>query len=279
MAVSQPDIDRLIDAYLSVSTYNFKDYSIKSFMRRIEKLMMDNKLDVEGLINKITTDAIFVEQSVKDITVNTTELFRDPKIWHAIRYRILEKLKDQRRINIWHAGSSTGQEVYSMMILLNEMGLLDKTNIFASDINTDVIDTAKKGEYIYRFNLDYLDNFNQVVRQNPYNFDEFKEVPYSKYFEIDKAKDIIKLNSFLRKKPVYFKHDLVNDGNIFNTKFDLILCRNVLIYFNYELQNNVFDLFHESLFRKGTLVLGVHESILGTKALKFNKKGLYYTKK
>ena len=80
---------------------------------------------------------------------------------------------------------STGQEVYSMMILLNELGLLDKAKIFASDLNTDALDTAKKGNYKYRFNIGYLDNFDKVIKENPYNYEEYNDVPYSKYFKID----------------------------------------------------------------------------------------------
>lgn len=166
-----------------------------------------------------------------------------------------------------------------MLILLNELDLLDKCNILATDLNTDVIDVAKKGEYVYRFNIDYLDNFNKVIRQNPYNFDEFYDIPYSKYFHIDKVKDILAVKPFLLKKVVFKKHDLVKDAGILNSKFDLILCRNVLIYFNNDLQNRIFDNFYENLFSKGYLVLGIHESIIGPKASKYVKKGLVYMKK
>ncbi len=279
MPVTSEEITMLINSLKSSSNYDFTDYSIKSFHRRIEKILMDYKLDLNDLINKTRTDSVFLEQIVKDITVNTTELFRDPKVWQTLRYRILNKLGEKNRINIWHAGCSTGQEVYSMMILLNELGIQDKVNLYATDINTDVLDVARKGEYVYRFNIDYLDNFNKVIRQNPYNFDEFYDVPYSKYFEIDKVKDILAIKPFLLKKAVFKKQDLVKDANVFNVKFDIIMCRNVLIYFNNDLQNRIFEMFYDSLAPKGYLVLGIHESILGPKASKYIKKGLVYMKK
>jgi chemotaxis protein methyltransferase CheR len=279
MQVTPNDIERTIEAIRSNSTYDFSDYSIKSFTRRIEKALFDFKLDIEKLLKRIRTDKNFIETLVKNITVNTTELFRDPKAWHALRYKILNQFSENRRINIWHAGCSTGQEVYSMLILLNELGLLDKANVFATDINEDVIQSAKSGEYTYRFILEYEENFKKVICENPLNFEMINEVPLSKYFALDKYNDIMKVHDFLRKKPVWIKHDLVTEGNSFNTKFDLIVCRNVLIYFNTDLQSHVFETFYQSLFRNGALMLGIHESIIGQMSNNFNKSGLIYFKK
>jgi len=165
-----------------------------------------------------------------------------------------------------------------MLILLNELGLFDNAKILATDINPDVLNQAAKGNYKYRFNIGYLDNFDKVIRENPYNFDEYYDVPYEKYFDINKTKDAIQMNQFLIDKPFFRRHDLVMDGNLMFAKFDIILCRNVIIYFNYDLQNKVFNLYHESLFQDGILILGMHETILGPYASKFEKKGLYYKK-
>lgn len=220
-----------------------------------------------------------MEQAVKDITVNTTELFRDPKTWQALRYRILPKLEGNKQINIWHAGCSTGQEVYSMLILLSELGLFDKANVVATDINQDVIDVAKKGEYVYRFNIEYLQNFDTVMRQNPFNFEVHYDVPYSKYLRIDKIKDKITVKDFLKKKVTYIQQNLVKAEYIFEQKFDIIFCRNVLIYFKPELQTKMYGYFHENLKNNGFLILGYHESILGPQSQNYNRKGLYYTKK
>ncbi len=278
MLVDQ-DVQKVINTYRRYSKYDFEGYSIKSFTRRIEKILIDYKLDQLAFLKKLREDSVFLEQTVKDITVNTTELFRDPKVWHAVKYRILTRYEQQDTINIWHAGCSTGQEVYSMLILLNEMGLFDKVNVYASDINEDVLNIARSGIYKYRFNLDYIENYTQVIKQNPYNFEDFKDIPFEKYFDVDVSKDTMQAKAFLRQKPLFRKQDLVKKENVFYTKFDIIMCRNVLIYFDYELQNKTLDFFQQLLYNKGSLILGVHESILGAIASKFIKKGVYYLKK
>ena len=279
MTVTSLDLQHFVTSLRNFSNYDFSDYSDKSLKRRLAKVLVDYKLDIQGLISQMKNNQTFIEQVIKDITVNTTELFRDPNIWQYLKYVLLPKLKNQSAINIWHAGCSTGQEVYSLMMVLNELNLLEKTRIYATDINQDVLNTAKKGWYKYRFNISYLDNFDKALKENPFNFDEYNDIPYNKYFDIDKEKDLYKMNSLLTEKPVYKKHDLVRDGNIFYVKFDLIICRNVIIYFNYELQNKIFDLFYNNLYSNGFLWLGMHESILGPFAGKFEKNGHFYQKK
>lgn len=276
--VSDKELQQFIETLKSVSGYDFSEYSEKSLMRRIEKVLTDNQIELNELLNKLKQDSHFLEKIVKDITVNTTELFRDPQAWHMLKYHVLPALASKPVINIWHAGCSTGQEVYSMLILLSEMGLYEKSNVFATDINTDVIEAAKKGVYKYRFNLGYLDNFDKVLKEDPNKPGEFLEIPYSKYFEINKVKDIITINKNLLTKPVFKKHDLVRDANPFDVTFDLILCRNVIIYFNYNLQNKVFGLFFSNLSIDGSLLLGMHESMLGPISARFEKKGQLYIK-
>lgn len=277
--VTNEDVQRFITAIKMVSTYDFKDYSERSFKRRIEKLLIDNHMDINQLSLKVSKDKDFLEKVVRDITVNTTELFRDPEMWITLRYQILPKLKKNKSIFIWHAGCSSGQEIYSMLILLNELGMFEQAKVFATDINSDMLETAKKGQYKYRFNLGYLDNFDKVIKENPFNYEEVADVPYEKYFDIDKVKDTIVMKQFLREKAVFRKHDLVKDNNIFYSKFDLILCRNVIIYFNNRLQNNVIELFSNSLYRDGYLILGAHESILGPVANNFDRTKGFYRKK
>ena len=279
MVLTDQEVIFFINTVKNASTYDFSEYSEKSLKRRLQKILIDNNMDLVTLINKLKTNKDFLEKTVKDITVNTTELFRDPQIWQTLRYRILPKFTDNKNINIWHAGCSTGQEVYSMMILLNELGLYDKAKIFASDLNVDALEAAKKGIYKYRFNIGYLDNFDKVIKENPFNYDEYNDVPYNKYFKIDKVTDTITMNEFLKKKPIFRQHDLVQGGNLYFAKFDLILCRNVIIYFKYSLQNKVFKLFHEHLYTNGYLVLGMHETMLGEITSKFDKKGQAYRKK
>jgi len=278
MMVSDQDYQLFLYALKTSSRYDFSQYSEKSLKRRILKVLTDHSMTITVLVSKIKSDPEFVEEVVKEVTVNTTELFRDPQVWQAIRFNILPRFRNHSVINIWHAGCSTGQEVYSMLILLNELDMLERARVYATDINTDVMETARQGEYKYRFNLAYLDNFDKVIKENPYNYEEYNDVPYSKYLELDKAGDTIRLHNSLKEKPVFKKHDLVTENNTLYVKFDLILCRNVIIYFNYNLQCRVFDLFHQSLYDSGCLIMGMHETILGTPASKFQKKGHAYFK-
>jgi len=279
MAITEDEIKKFSSVLFDVSGYDLSNYSEKSLGRRIQKILDDNKLNYTGLLFKIKNDAGLAEKILKDITVNTTELFRDPQNWHCLKYKILPALKEKDVINVWHSGCSTGQEVYSMMMLLNELDLLDKSNIYASDINVDVIEKAKKGIYKYRFNLNYFDNYDKVLKENPFNFEDIKDVPYEKYFKIDKNKDIIIMNKELRDKPNWQKIDLVKEENLFYKKFDIIFCRNVLIYFNTELQTSILKFFHKNLVENGNLIVGAHESIIGESEQYFKKKYRYYVKK
>lgn len=278
MNVSDQDYQLFIYTLRTCSKYDFSLYSEKSMKRRLMKVLTDHHMNITTMVSSLKKNPVFVDKIVNEITVNTTELFRDPQVWHTLRFSVLPHFKNNSVINIWHAGCSTGQEVYSMIILLSELGMLEKAKIYATDINTDVIEVAKAGEYRYRFNLAYLDNFDKVIKENPYNYEEYNDVPYENYFIIDKSYDTIRMKDFIKEKPVFKKHDLVTEDNTHYVKFDLILCRNVIIYFSYELQCRVFDLFYKNLYDSGCLVLGMHESILGAYSINFNKKGHVYFK-
>jgi len=279
LEIKDEDIRIFLDAIKVRSNYDFTDYSLKSLKRRITKIINESKMSIAQFENEILTNPEFVEKVVMGITVNTTDLFRDSAIWISLRDEILPGFAHLKKINIWHAGCSTGQEVYSMMILLEEMGLLSKADIYASDINTNVLETAKAGRYRYRFNHAYVDSFDAVINSGKDALNGDKFIPESKYFLIDKVSDSIQMKSFLTSKPVYKKIDLVKDENLFYVKFDLIICRNVIIYFNYDLQNKVFSLFLKNMFNDGCLLLGMHESILGPYSSHFEKKNLAYFKK
>jgi chemotaxis protein methyltransferase CheR len=220
-------------------------------------------------------DPDFLEIVAKRITVNTTELFRDPKMWIDLKRFFLPGLSEKKEINIWHSGCSTGQEVYSMMILLDVMGLLDRSHILATDINSDVLETAEKGTYKYLYNIEYLANFNKVINDGKEKADF---IPFRKYCHVDPVKDTFQMKSFLFQKPRFNKFDLVNDNHK-KEEFDLIICRNVIIYFNNELQERAIRLFHEALKPSGILMLGRHESIVGPASLLFEKKQHLYFKK
>lgn len=176
MNVSDEELACFVKTLRDNGGYDLSDYSDKSLKRRLQKVLDDSRLPFGSFISNIKQDNIFSEKVLKDITVNTTELFRDPQMWQMLRHRILPRFKANKTINIWHAGCSTGQEVYSMLILLNEMGLLEKVKVVATDINGDVLDIARKGQYKYRFNINYLDNYDQVIKQNPFNYEEVKDL-------------------------------------------------------------------------------------------------------
>jgi chemotaxis protein methyltransferase CheR len=235
-------------------------------------------MDMDQLIAHMNSEGEFTQQILQKITVHTTELFRDPDIWKKIKNQLLPSLSHQETIRIWHPGCSTGQEVYSMMIILEGLGLLDKTEIYGSDLHEEILDTARRGRYRYRFNQIYLENFDRVMLdgEGTFSLDQRKE--WNKYVRIDETRDTIQMKDYLREKPVYKKLDLVKDPNLFLVNFDLIVCRNVIIYFNNELQNRVFNLFHENLNEHGSLLLGVHESIMGTSSKKFVRKDPFYNK-
>ncbi len=274
--IKENDVKQFQNAITENSNYDFNAYSINSLKRRLAKVLEEYDSDIERLIRTISSDRIALEEIVKKITVNTTELFRDIKVWNSIRDKVLPRYAEHSSIHIWHPGCSTGQEVYSMMILLDQLDLLERSYIYASDLNTDVLETARRGSYRLRFNREYIDNFNELF---PTGDQQGGYAPFSRYFKMDEAKDKIQMLDFLCKKPVYKKIDLVKDENQFLINFDIIICRNVIIYFNYELQNKVLKLFHRSMRNNGALVLGMHESIIGQCCELFHKEDYFYIKR
>lgn len=261
----------LLEILKESSPYDFTGYSNNSLDRRIDKILEDNNLTTEQLIYKLKTNEEFVEYFVEAITVNTTELFRDPEMWKRLIAE-LDNLKNKPSINIWHAGCSTGQEVYSNIILLNQLGLLEKANIYASDISKIAIKKAKKGIYPYKFNIEkYLDNYEKV-------FDKETSYDFYKYFNVDETEDILTINESFLDKVNFFHHDLIKGKLPVDIKFDIIFCRNVLIYFSNHLQNEIANRFYKRISTGGYLILGAHESLSGFFKTKFTEKHLLYIK-
>ena len=252
------------------SPYDFSDYSDNSISRRVQKVMRDYKLSFDELIDRTKTDSDFAEQVIESLAVNTTELFRDPALWIFMLENVYPSFKNKSTINIWHAGCSSGQEVYSNLAMLDHFKLLDKTTIYATDISQKVLEQAKKGIYKYNFNKVYIDNFNQVFQNTP--------VAFSDYFDINEVEDKIIVKDIIKDKAQFIKHDLVQEQLPFFNKFDIIFCRNVMIYFNVGLQSKIIDKFYQNFFSRGTLVLGTHETISGFYKTKFTKTGMVYNK-
>jgi chemotaxis protein methyltransferase CheR len=257
---TKEDLLKLINEFKNVYKVDFSDYADQSFSRRIEYIL--SLLDIhtiDDLLMSLRKDKTLLQKYINIITVNTTEMFRDIEVWHSIKRNILLTLMEKGEFNIWHAGCSTGEEVYSMLILLNEANLLEKAKIYATDINTEALEKAKEGKYNYSMNYSILNNFDKVVKSNPLNSEEILDVPHTKYFDFDKSKGLFQVKSFLREKVNFKYFDLIKD--IMYLKFDLIFCRNVLIYFNPELQTRIVSRFHERLYEGGILTIGYHESI------------------
>ena len=278
MEVLGKDIRHFQHTVKQHSDYDFSDYSHTSLRRRLTRILLELEMDMEQMTVRMEKDEAFLKKILRKITVHTTEMFRDPEVWKKIKTELLPRYGSQSKIRIWHPGCSTGQEVYSMLMVLDELDLLEKSEVYASDLHKEVLETAQKGVYRYRFNQSYLENFDRVMLNGEGSFSKTQKRHWKKYFHIDETRDTIQMSEYLRHKPVYKKQDLVKDPNLFLVNFDLIVCRNVIIYFNTDLQNRVFDLFHRSLKQHGALLLGVHESILGAYSKRFVKKDPFYFK-
>jgi chemotaxis protein methyltransferase CheR len=253
--------------------YDFSEYSDNSINRRIQKVMQDHKMTFDELTARTLSDNRFVEEVVEAITVNTTDFFRDPELWRFLFEKHLSIYRKNGVINIWHAGCSTGQEVFSLLILFNELGMLPKTRVFATDISQKALDKAKEGIYKHQIERGCIDNFSKV-----FNDPKKGEQILDKYFDVDSMNDIITVKPLLKKNIKFIRHDLVKNDLPFYNKMDIVFCRNVLIYFNAKLQTRIIQRFFDVLFSNGTLVLGAHESLNGFFKTKFEKTGPVFKK-
>ncbi|HYW94927.1 MAG TPA: protein-glutamate O-methyltransferase CheR [Bacteroidales bacterium] len=255
-SLDQMEFDTLISVIRETRGIDFSDYAMSSLRRRFIRFMTMNNLgDPAELAWKIRYDNAYADYFVKEITVNVTEMFRDPSFWSLLRDNILPDLINYPVIRIWHAACSTGQEVYSMAILLNELGVLHKARIMATDINSNVLKTAQKG--IFRLN-------HQELNLKNYNsFGGKKEL--DEYYTVSGSEVVY--DPQLISNVEFRIHDLARDRAF--SKFDLILCRNVMIYFNFRLQERVLDIFRESLDKGAYLGIGSKESIEWCKSSRY----------
>lgn len=248
MTVSDEHIDILLDDLLELYGYDFKYYSRASLNRRINRLYaLDNFNNFSAFRLRVIEDADYIKRFVEEITVNVTEMFRDSSFYKELRKEVIPSLGTQPFVRIWHAGCSTGEEAYSMAILLHESGLLNKSLIYATDINPGVLDKAKMG--IFPMSQMKLYSENYIAAGGREDFSSYYTANY----------EGVKFNEMLSKKMIFSTHNLVSDSS-FN-EFDLIVCRNVLIYFDKELQEKVFTLFDASLGKLSYLALGSKETL------------------
>jgi len=238
----------LLNDVLETHGYDFLEYSHASIKRRITRLYaLDSFVSFAEFRYTVRTDKQYFKRFLEEITVNVTEMFRDPSFYKALRNDVLPVLGTYPFIRIWVAGCSTGEEAYSLAILLKELNLLNKSLIYATDINPSVLEKAKKG----MFPLNYLKQYSENYLQSGGTKD------FSTYYTANYS--LAKFDECLSSKMIFSTHNLVSDHS-FN-EFQLILCRNVLIYFDKDLQHKVFNLFDNSIENLGYLALGSKESL------------------
>ncbi|NQV01052.1 MAG: protein-glutamate O-methyltransferase CheR [Bacteroidia bacterium] len=228
--------------------YDFRNYSLAHIKRRIlNRFQISGLNSITEMAHKAIYDSVFVDQILMDLSITVTEMFRDPNFYKVLRQSVLPVLRTYPHVKIWHAGCASGEEVYSMAIMLKEEGLLHKTQIYATDFNPLIIRHAKKAEYPVSRIKEFTVSYQKAGGKRS----------FSDYYTADD--ESAKLNETLKKNIVFANHNLVTDG-VF-AEMNLIVCRNVLIYFDRQLQDRVISLFMESLPGGGFLCLGSKENL------------------
>jgi len=251
--IKDEEVAVLLNDLLEQYGYDFTDYSFASVKRRLQRVYTTDRFPSFAEFRyKVKSDPAYLTYLMEQITVNVTEMFRDPGFFQTLRKSVLPVLATYPFIRIWHAGCSTGEEVYSMAILLQEMNLLHKAVIYATDINESVLEKARKGI----FPLAHMQQYSQNYQQSG-GLRDFSEYYAANY-------EYAKFSEKLSNKIIFAAHNLVTDRS-FN-EFQLIVCRNTLIYFNKDLQNKVLHLFSDSLEQLGFLALGAKETLRFTTA-------------
>lgn len=258
---SDEQIEQLLSDILEVYGYDFTGYSRASLKRRILRLyVMENFVSFAEFRYALRNDADLFRYFLEQVTVNVTEMFRDCEFFKTLKEKLLPKLGTYPFIRIWIAGCSTGEEAYSVAIILKELNLLQKALIYATDLNNAVLQKASQALVPLNKMKQYSENYINCGGTG--DFSNYYSANYS----------FAKLNDDLKKKIIFSTHNLVSD-NSFN-EFQLILCRNVIIYFDRLLQNKVFELFDNSLEKFGYLALGSKETLdFSTIAKKYKRFG------
>jgi chemotaxis protein methyltransferase CheR len=252
--LSDEDIESLLSDIIERYGYDFTSYSRASLKRRMDRLISQDRFLSFAEFRFALKDKDYFRRFVEQITVNVTEMFRDALFYRALREHVLPVLATWPLIRIWHAGCSTGEEVYSMAILLHEANLLDKSLLYATDINPSVLETVRAGIFPMTQMKQYSENY--ILSGGKLDFSSYYTAHYN----------AAKFDSALGRKIVLATHNLVSDGS-FN-EFQLILCRNVMIYFDKPLQDRVLHLFYNSLEALGYLALGSKETLKFTNVYK-----------
>jgi chemotaxis protein methyltransferase CheR len=242
------EIKLLLQAIYDKYSYDFRAYSMASVKRRMNNALTHFDLNsVTRLQEKILHDSSFFFELLQFLTIPTSEMFRDPSFFMQMRENVFPILATYPSLKIWIAGCSTGEEIYSYAILLKEAGLLDRTTIYATDINPKSLKKAEQGIFPLDKMKEYTLNYQRSGGVNP----------FSDYYKTDSNWALF--DRTLKKNVVFADHSLATDS-VFS-EVQLVSCRNVLIYFDQDLQRRAFDLFYESLSRRGFLGLGSKETL------------------
>ena len=246
--LEQLELRLLLEAINHQYGYDFRGYARSSLRRRIWRRVTEEGLEtISGLQERILHDPGVMERLLVDLSISVTSMFRDPTYYVALREKIVPLLRTYPFVRIWNAGCSTGEETFSLAIMLREEGLGDRARIYATDINDVVLKQAKEG----RFPLERMQEYTRdYIRAGG-------QASFSDYYKA--FGDTARFDPSLVENVVFAQHNLVSDTR-FN-EFHLIVCRNVMIYFDRALQDRVHELFYDSLVRRGLLVLGHKESI------------------
>jgi len=251
------EVELLLEAIARRYDFDFRQYAMASLKRRLwRRAEAEGLPTLTALQERVLHDRACMERLLLDLSINVTAMFRDPSFWLALRQRVVPTLRTYPFLRIWVAGCSTGEEAYSLAIILEEAGLYDRTRIYATDLNSAVLASAEQGVLPLRSMRDYTENYGKAGGTEG----------LSKYYTA--AYDGARLRPRLLRNIVFAQHNLVSDRS-FN-EFNVVICRNVLIYFGRELQGKVHTLFHQSLATFGVLGLGQKES------LRFSPQSAHY---
>jgi chemotaxis protein methyltransferase CheR len=249
----KPDLERieielLLEGIFRHYGFDFRAYAYASIRRRLWKRIEEEGLStVSALQERVLHEPALMEKLLLDLSINVTAMFRDPSFYVMFREHVVPLLRTYPFIRIWHAGCSTGEEVYSMAMLLREEGLYDRSRIYATDINEVVLARAKAGIFPLERMQEYTENYMRAGGKR--SFSEYYTAKYGGAL----------FDQSLTKNVVFSQHNLVTDRSF--SEFNVILCRNVLIYFDKTLQSKVHTLFYDSLAMFGVLVLGSKETL------------------
>ena len=242
------EIELLLEAIERHYGFDFRGYAFGSLRRRLWRSASEEGVQsISGLQEKILHDPRAMDRLLTGLSVNVTTMFRDPSFYVAFREHVVPLLRTYPFIRFWNAGCSTGEETYSLAILLQEEGLYERARIYATDFNSDVLARARAGELPLDRMQEYTQNYQHAGGKRD----------FSAYYSVERG--VAKLDEGLSEHAVFAQHNLASDRS-FN-EFNVVLCRNVLIYFGRDLQRRVHQLFYDSLSRFGVLGLGQKETL------------------